>query len=73
VLTGLPSQESLAASFKAKDAADVAQLTQELLAQLGDPYTRLLQGDDAAALAAEEQGKVSTNVLPTQLRIVGRD
>eukprot|EP00775_Hariotina_reticulata_P013314 gene13314-13443_t len=50
-------QDSLAASFKARNAADVAELTQELLAQLGDPYTRLLQGDDAAALAAEEQGK----------------
>lgn len=51
-------QKSLAASFKVRDAGEVTQITQDLLAQLGDPYTRLLQDDERAALAAEEEGKV---------------
>lgn len=51
-------QKSLAASFKARDAGEVTQMTRDLLAQLEDPYTRLLQDDERAALAAEEEGKV---------------
>lgn len=51
-------QDALAASFQAKDAAGVAAITRDLLASLGDPYTRLLQGDEEAALTAEQEGKV---------------
>lgn len=54
----LSLQDSLAASFKASSAAEVAGVTNQLLAKLGDPYTRLLQGDDATALEAQEEGKV---------------
>jgi hypothetical protein len=52
-------QDSLAASFKAGSAAEVTDLTNQLLGKLGDPYTQLLQGDDATALEAQEEGKVS--------------
>lgn len=48
----------MAASFKAGSAAEVADITNQLLGKLGDPYTRLLQGDDATALEAQEEGKV---------------
>jgi hypothetical protein len=51
-------QDSLAASFKASSASEVTDITNQLLAKLGDPYTRLLQGDDATALEAQEEGKV---------------
>lgn len=52
-------QDALAASFKAANAGEVTQLTRDLLAKLDDPYTRLLQEEEDAALAAEEEGKVS--------------
>jgi hypothetical protein len=55
----LPPQDSLAESFKAGSAAEVTDITNKLLGRLGDPYTRLLQGDDATALEAQEEGKVS--------------
>lgn len=48
----------MAASFKVQSADDVTQITQDLLAKLHDPYTRLLQSDEDTALAAEEEGKV---------------
>lgn len=51
-------QDALAASFKAKSADEVTQITRDLLAQLDDPYTRLLQEEEEEALAAEEEGKV---------------
>jgi hypothetical protein len=63
----LPPQDSLAASFKASSAAEVTDITNQLLAKLGDPYTRLLQGDDATALEAQEEGKVRVVVLLTAL------
>lgn len=49
----------MAASFKAADALGVRDINRELLAKLGDPYTRLLQSDEQDALAAEEEGRVS--------------
>lgn len=54
----LPLQEALAASFKTRSAGEVTQITRDLLAKLQDPYTRLLQAEEDAALAAEEEGKV---------------
>jgi hypothetical protein len=53
-------QDALAASFKASSPDEVEALTQQLLASLGDPYTRLLLtgSGDAAAFAAEAEGKV---------------
>jgi hypothetical protein len=54
----VPLQDALAASFKAKSAGEVTQITRDLLAQLDDPYTRLLQQEEEDALAAEEEGKV---------------
>jgi hypothetical protein len=41
----------------------VTDITNQLLAKLGDPYTRLLQGDDATALEAQEEGKVRPVLL----------
>lgn len=51
-------QDALAASFKAGDAAEVTSITRGLLEKLDDPYTRLLQEEEDAALTAEEEGKV---------------
>ncbi|WIA22215.1 hypothetical protein OEZ85_004545 [Tetradesmus obliquus] len=59
-------QDSLAASFKARSAAEVADITNQLLGKLGDPYTRLLQGDDATALEAQEEGKIVASGLGLQ-------
>lgn len=53
-----PRQEALAASFKTRSAGEVTQITRDLLAKLQDPYTRLLQAEEGAAIAAEEEGKV---------------
>jgi hypothetical protein len=54
----LLQQEALGASFKTSSAGEVTQITRDLLAKLHDPYTRLLQAEEDAALAAEEEGKV---------------
>ncbi|KAF6262621.1 hypothetical protein COO60DRAFT_600078 [Scenedesmus sp. NREL 46B-D3] len=67
-------RDSLAASFKASSAAEVAGVTNQLLAKLGDPYTRLLQGDDATALEAQEEGKiVATGLGLQQVLLVPQD
>lgn len=64
-------QDALAETFKASSASDVTQITNKLLSSLGDPYTRLLQGEDAEALTAEEQGKVMHGVLdPTAVVVI---
>jgi hypothetical protein len=61
----LHSQDALAASFKATDAQGVTTITDELLASLGDPFTRLLQpgSEEAAVLQAEQEGKVGATAV----------
>lgn len=52
----------MGASFKAKDAEEVTQLTRDLLAKLNDSYTRLLSDKEKDALAAEEEGRVGSEL-----------
>ena len=54
---------ALDASFSESDPDGVRRLQDDLLAKLGDPFTRVLRGAAAERLAAEEEGQVVSNGL----------
>jgi C-terminal processing protease CtpA/Prc len=62
-------QDALAASFSAASPEDVDAQLAQLLASLGDPFTRALPPRQAAAFAAEEEGKVGGRVTYYLIRV----
>jgi carboxyl-terminal processing protease len=55
-------QAALKQSREATDAAEVRRMTDELVAKLGDPYTRVMDPQAAAIFNAEQKGQVCDHV-----------